>query len=300
MNGGGILEDFKNAFNRPQNALLQIIMINLIVFLVLLVLEVVLTLSGAANIHAMIVNQLTLPSSLDTFIFQPWTIFTYFFTHTGFFHILFNMLFLFWFGRIIAEYLGSDRVLSLYILGGLAGGIFYILIYNILPFFADQVAHAKMLGASAGVYAVVVGAATLYPNYTFFLLLIGPVRIKYIALFYVIVSFAGTTGMNAGGNLAHLGGALLGYMFIRQIQKGNDLGAPVIKSLDFLQSFFVRKPHIKVTYSSKAGPKKPVKPAKGQTKQEEIDIILDKISASGYESLSKEEKQKLFNASKNN
>lgn len=299
MNGGGILDDFKNAFNRPQNALMRIILINLIVFLVLLFLEVILTITGAEQIYAMIVNQLTLASSLGVFILQPWTLITYFFTHTGFFHVLFNLLWLYWFGKIIMEFLGSNRLLSLYVLGGIAGGLFYMLIYNILPFFASQVDYAKMLGASAGVFAVVVAAATLYPNYTFFLFLIGPVKIKYIALFYVIVSFAETTGSNAGGNLAHLGGALLGFLFIRQLQKGTDLGKPVIHTLDYIQSFFVSKPKIKVTYSRKPSAKAAPKTAhKPNSNQEEIDLILDKISESGYESLSKEEKQKLFNASK--
>jgi len=163
-----------------------------------------------------------------------------------------------------------------------------------------------MLGASASVYAVVVGAATFMPNYTFFLLLIGPVKIKYIAIFYVFLSFAQTIGDNAGGNLAHLGGALIGFIFITQLRKGNDWGAPVYATLTFFSKLFTRKPKIKVSHKRSASrpassssshrstaPKKEVNPD-----QKEIDAILDKISEKGYESLTKEEKQKLFNASK--
>src|SRR5690606_29429054 len=135
-----------------------------------------------------------------------WSIITYMFLHEGFFHILFNMLFLYWFGLLVNEYLGSRKLVNLYILGGLAGGLFFLLIYNIAPFFSDQVQGALMLGASAGVYAIVVGAATLTPNTSFHLILLGPVKIKYIAIFYVLVAFANSSGSNAGGELAHLGG----------------------------------------------------------------------------------------------
>src|SRR5690606_741350 len=225
----------KHAFKRPDNGLMQLLVINLVVFVVLLVLEVILTLSGYKSLYEVILLQLMMPSNVETFITRPWTLFTYFFTHTGFFHILFNMLFLYWFGRLIAEYLGNKKVVSLYILGGIAGGLFFMLIYNILPYFQDRVATSAMLGASAGVFAVTVGAATLMPNYTFVLFLIGPVKIKYIAVFYVFVSFVQTIGNNAGGELAHLGGALVGYVFIRQLQGGTDWGKPVWAVLDFFK-----------------------------------------------------------------
>ena len=294
----GILEEFKNAFNKPNNELIQIILINVSIFVLLKIIQVLLTLSGAQDIYYLILNQLMLPSSLHGLIFKPWTMVTYFFTHEGFFHIIFNMLFLYWFGKLIVEYMGSKKLVSLYIIGGLAGGIFFIIIYNLLPVFQDRVTTSVMLGASAGVFAVVVGAATLMPNFTFFLLLLGPVRIKYIALFYVFLSFAQTIGANAGGELAHLGGAFIGYIYIRQLQKGNDIGTWVIVSLQYLQSFFVRRSKIKVTHKSSGRMSTRTKQTMTSTRQEEIDAILDKISQSGYESLSKEEKQKLFNASK--
>lgn len=306
MMNNSFLDDFKNAWNRPNNALVQIIILNVIVFMTLLVLKVFLVIGGGEDLYRAILTRLMLPADLGKFIVQPWTILTYFFTHEGFFHIIFNMLFLYWFGRIITEFLGSNRVISLYVMGGIAGGLFYMLIYNLIPFYQGQVAGSLMLGASAGVYAIVVGAATFMPNYTFFLLFLGPVRIKYIALFYVILSFANTVGSNAGGELAHLAGAGLGFLYITQLKSGNDFGVWVINVMDFFKSFFVSKPKIKVTHRSEKGKSsaRGKKSSSGAAKsgsdinQDEIDAILDKISQSGYESLSKEEKQKLFNASK--
>ncbi len=298
-----ILDDFKNAWNKPDNGLMQIILINLIIFISLIVLRVLMILSGFEDVYSFIITKLMLPASLNEFITQPWTIFTYFFTHEGFFHIIFNMLFLYWFGKLIVEYLGNDRAVSLYILGGLAGGLFYMLMYNLIPFYQTRIPGSLMLGASAGVYAIVVGAATFMPNYTFYLLLIGPVKIKYIAFFYVLLSFSQTIGSNAGGELAHLAGALIGYLFITQLRRGSDWGEPIINFLNYIKSFFVRQPKIKVTHRSKTPSKNPYSTRKekkaAKTEQEEIDAILDKISQSGYESLTKEEKQKLFNASKN-
>ncbi len=217
----------------------------------------ILTLSGHGNWYQEIVSQLSLPASLNALLYKPWTLVTYFFTHVRFFHILFNMLFLYWFGMILMEFLGSEKLVNLYVLGGLAGGVLYILIYNLVPYFNDRVAIAQMMGASAGVYAVVVGAATFMPNYSISLILLGPVRIKYIAIFYVIVSFAGAAGPNAGGDIAHLAGAALGFVFIKQLQRGNDWGKPVSSFLLFVKSFFVKQPKVRVSHrSTTAGSRK--------------------------------------------
>jgi membrane associated rhomboid family serine protease len=303
-------EEFKNAFKKSNNGLIQLILINGIVFFVLRVLEVILTLTGFINdptvYHQTYLNILGLPSDLGQLLLRPWTFITTFFTHYGFFHILFNMLFLYWFGRLVLDYLGNGRLISLYILGGLAGGILYILIYNLSPLFVAEVGRSSLIGASASVFAIVVGAATLMPDHQFYLLLLGPVRIKYIAIFYVGMSFFGAIGSNAGGDIAHLGGALLGFIYIKQLQKGNDLGSWVQSGLDFFRSFFVR-PKVKVTHRNTARSRSKTRASQrskattsgsSAVPQEEIDAILDKISAKGYESLTKEEKQKLFNASR--
>ena len=304
--GSGLLDEFKHAFDRPDNGLVQIILINIVVYVGLIFLRVILTFSGVGGVYDQFMQWIMLPAAIPEFLTKPWTIITYFFLHERIFHILFNMLFLYWFGKIIKEFLGGSKVVNLYVLGGLAGGIFYILIYNTIPLFAERIDSSMMLGASAGVFAVVVGAATFMPNYTIFLMFIGPVRIKYIALFYVILAFAQSTGANAGGELAHLGGAAIGFLYIKQLQKGKDWGKWLHSFFAFVKSFFKSQPKVKVSYRKTAKTKSAPKDTKSSSKtksidstsQEEIDTILDKISQSGYESLSKEEKQKLFNASK--
>lgn len=302
MNNAGIFDDFKNAWDKPNNGLVQIILINVIVFVALILLKVILVISGFSDLYEKILSYIMLPADFTTFIFQPWSIITYFFTHEGFLHIIFNMLFLYWFGRLIMDFLGNDRLISLYVIGGIIGGLFYMLIYNIIPFYADRVDGSLMLGASAGVFAVVVGAATFMPNHTFFLLFLGPVRIKYIAFFYVLLSLSRTIGSNAGGELAHIGGAVVGFFFIKQLQQGNDLGTSVIQVIDWFKNLFKPSPKIKVTHrgnaKTKASSKKASTAKASKTEQEEIDAILDKISEKGYDSLTKDEKQKLFNASK--
>jgi len=298
MYGNSILDDFKNAFNRPNNGLIRIILINIIVFVAVRLVAVPFWLTGFnyESIRHTIDSWLVLPSSLQEFIIKPWTLVTYFFMHSGFLHIIFNMLFLYWFGRIIKEFLGNEKVVNLYVLGGLAGGLFYMVIYNVLPIFSEAVNFSYLIGASAGVYAVVVGAATFMPDYSFSLLLIGPVRIKYIALFYVVLSIIQMPQGNAGGELAHLAGAAIGFIFIKQLQRGNDMGKPINQFFRFIKSFFKKQPKVKVSYTN--SDRRTATRKQYKSNQEEIDAILDKISESGYDSLTKEEKQKLFEASK--
>ncbi|TRX49827.1 rhomboid family intramembrane serine protease [Fulvivirga sp. M361] len=310
MYGGGIKEDFKNAFKRPNSAHTQLIIINVVVFLFLAITWVFSSWFGFPEAFSFIYDQFTIPPSFAEFVTRPWTLFTYAFAHSleGIFHILFNMLIFYWFAKLVIEYLGSDKVISLYVLGALAGGIAYLLVYNLVPFYVERSDFSGMVGASAAVYAVVVAAATLMPNYTFFLLFLGPVKIKYIAAFYIVLSFLGSVGANAGGNVAHLGGALMGFIYIKQLQGGTDWGRWVISVMDFVKSFFVKRSNIKVSYkrqsahTGKTQKKTASKSAGGNSasdaSQDEIDAILDKISERGYESLTKEEKQKLFNASK--
>lgn len=307
MYGNSILDDFKFAWQKPNNAPAQLIIINVVVYLLLAVIMVISRLGGFEPMFEAIYRQFSIPPLFGDFITRPWTLLTYAFSHSlnGFFHILFNMLVFYWFSKLILEFLGNKRVISLYVLGALTGGIAYLLAYNLIPFYQG---HAEvvpgMVGASAAVYATVVAAAVFMPNYTFYLLFLGPVRIKYIAAFYVVISFLGTTGGNAGGNIAHLGGALVGWLFINQLKSGNDIGSWVISSMNFITSFFVHQPKIKVTHrgtpdgNKQKNRKSEINKNISATDQDEIDAILDKISQSGYESLSKEEKQKLFNASK--
>lgn len=291
---GSIKDDFKYVWTKPNNAVAQIILINVIVFVV----TGLLFLFGFDSFSR---DWFGLPARVDLIVSKIWTIVTYMFVHDGFRHILWNMLILYWFGKLIQEFLGSAKVIGLYVMGGLTGAVAYILAYNLLPGFEEYLEVANLVGASAGVFAIVIGAAVFMPNYTMFLMFIGPVKIKYIALVVVFLFLLGTRGANAGGEFAHLGGALMGWIYTMQVRKGNDPGAWVISSLNFIRSLFKPQPKIKVTHRSESKSSSS-KSAKGKradgTTQEEIDAILDKISQNGYESLSKEEKQKLFNASK--
>lgn len=297
-----MFEEFKNAFQRYNNGHVQLIIINLAVFVIMGVIMVITKISGLGELWSVIHEQFSIPARFSEFITRPWTILTYMFMHdlSGILHILFNMLIMYWFGRLFVEYLGSDKLIAVYLLGGIAGGVAYLLAYNTIPFFVEHAQNFRigMVGASASVNAIVVATATLIPNYTFFLLFIGPVRIKYIAGIIVFLSFLGTVGDNAGGNIAHLGGALMGFIYMKQLHAGVNWGGWITITLDWFKDLFKEKPKVKVSYRKERGSTKPPAAEKGAYTQEEIDRILDKISEGGYESLTKDEKEKLFNASK--
>lgn len=297
-----MFEEFKNAFQRYNNGHVQLIIINLAVFVVMGVIMVITRIGELDGLWSVIHEQFQIPARFSEFITRPWTLLTYMFMHdlSGILHILFNMLIMYWFGRLFVEYLGSDKLIAVYLLGGIAGGVLYLLAYNTVPFFVAQSEAYRigMVGASASVNAIVVATATLLPNYTFFLLFIGPVRIKYIAAVFVFLSFLGSVGNNAGGNIAHLGGALMGFIYMKQLQSGINWGGWITVTLDWFKELFKEKPRVKVSYrKERPAPTHSAPPEKGYT-QEEIDRILDKISEGGYESLTKDEKEKLFNASK--
>ena len=297
-----ITQDIRAAFSRRDNALTQLILINALVWAVLIVFQAVLFLAQSRGIYTVVMRFLALSSDGGVLLRHPWTVLTYAFVHEGFLHILFNMLNLYWFGQIIREYLGDRRLVSLYVLGALAGAVLFLLTYNFLPALQPLVGQ-PVLGASAAVTAIIVAAATLLPDYTFMLFILGPVKIKWIALVVVLISIAGINGGNAGGEITHLGGALLGFIFIKQLNgSGRDLGQPVIATGTWLGRLFERRPAMQVTHRSSAAssggrPAPAGKAAPSATAPEEVDSILEKISRSGYESLSKDEKQKLFRAS---
>lgn len=285
-----IREDITAQFKKQDNALIKIILIS-IFFYVVDCLFWLISQFSSSQLWSTFYTWRALPSSLTDVIVKPWTVLTYGFTHDipSPLHIFFNMLGLFWFGGLIQEYINSRRLVSIFILGIITGAVAFLLFFNFIPPFNQQSAY--LVGSSAGLFAVIVAAATLLPEYRFNLLFIGPVKIVYIALFYIFLSLIGTAQHNAGGNLAHLGGALLGFTYIKLLRKGYDLGKPIQRILSW-KFFSFRRNKIKVAYRSHG----PIHP-EGFPNQDEIDFILDKISRSGYESLSKEEKDKLFKAS---
>lgn len=304
-----ILNDFKLAF-RSGNILYQIIVINVVVFISLLLAQIFLFFGSQDSAWAFVQSLFEFNPRPEVFITRPWTLLSYGFTHYGIFHILFNMLVLYWFGKIITDLLGQNKLLGLYLWGIISGAALYFILYNLLPRAAILGgANPQMIGASAGVFAVMVGAATFQPNISFRLMFIGEVKIKYIAAFYIVLSLVGVTGGNSGGEIAHIGGAMIGFVMMKQLQQGNDWSKPFVKLILWVKSFFVRQSKIKVSYkneerfgSTKTSSKSRTTSKKSatlgkETSQAEIDAILDKISDKGYDALSKEEKQKLFNAS---
>lgn len=300
-----MLDDFKRAFQRHNNAHVQLIIINVVILLAMGVLLVIAKIGNFPPLFTTVYKQFTLPSDLSEFVIRPWSLITYCFAHyfnfyeadiNGILHIFFNMLTFYWFARLFVEYLGSDKLIAVYVLGGLSGGLLYLLLYNTVPYYMAQ--YSVLVGSSASVYAVVVAAATLLPDYTFFLLFLGPVRIKYIAAVFVALSFIASVGSNAGGNVAHLGGALIGFVYIKQLQNGSNWGLWITMFLDWIKGLFKPRPKVKVSYrrNDKSG-KSSKKSSPDKVSQDEIDAILDKISEGGYDSLTREEKEKLFNAS---
>lgn len=289
-----MFDEFKSAFSRPNNGLAQLIVINVAIYFAMLLLWLVLW--GNDSIFLAIYEQFAIPPVFREFITRPWTLVTYMFTHSmlDVWHILMNMLFLYWFGKLFVEYLGSDKLIALYVLGGLVGGASFLALHS---FFPEFVGDRGMVGASGAIFAIVVATAVLLPDYTFYLLLIGPVKIKYIALFYVVLSVITLRqGVNVGGNIAHLGGAMIGFVYIKQLKVGVNWGGWVTSTLSWIKELFSPRRTVKVTYRKDTPQKRPT--ATSGISQQEIDAILDKISEGGYESLSKDEREKLFKASK--
>ncbi|MCO5937296.1 rhomboid family intramembrane serine protease [Mucilaginibacter sp. RB4R14] len=288
-------KDIQYKLLKSGNKLSLLIGINVIVYLainIFAVFEQLFRGFGNSIILSYTNEFLLLPAYLPKLAVRFWTPFTYMFMHAGVFHILFNMLWLYWMGQIFEEYLGNKRTIGLYIIGGLAGGLLFVACYNIIPAFTsiNAAANGVIVGASASVMAIVVATATLLPNYTISLILIGPVKLKWLVLFYVVIDFLGVAGSNAGGEIAHLGGALFGFIYIKQLQKGRDW-------IGGINKLFEPKPQMKIVNNGVGSTQRK---ASGKPKQEDVDRILDKISGSGYDSLTKQEKETLFSASNNN
>lgn len=290
-----IADEIKTSFQKG-SMLTKLIYINLAVFVAVKLVQVAFFLFSTSQAGTFfLIDWLAVPASFDGLLLRPWTVFTYMFLHEGFLHILFNILWLYWFGRIFLEYLDENKLLGVYILGGLAGAALYIFAFNLFPAFAQVLPVSRALGASAAVLAVVISISVYVPNYTINLIFIGPVRLKYIAAFMIVLDLISIAGSNAGGHIAHLGGALFGWLFIRQYRKGRDLTRG-INILFFKISSWLkpagklkveyRKPHTDYEYNRQKA-----------RRQQQIDEILDKISKSGYDSLSKEEKEILFKVS---
>jgi len=238
------------------------------------------------------------PASIPKLILRPWTIITYMFVQEGFWHLFFNMIWLYWFGKIFVEFMPGRKIYLLYLVGGISGAFTFILAYNVFPVFHDSLNLSTTIGASASVLAITVATAVLVPDYTVNLLFIGPVKIKYIAVFTVILDVLMIRSGNAGGHFAHIGGAISGALFILFIRKDVAQRLGLIRLKKMLSDPFKRKKLQKVHSKGRPFTDEEYNQQK-VLKQKKIDQILDKISRSGYSSLSSEEKEILFNSSKN-
>ncbi|MBK9636649.1 MAG: rhomboid family intramembrane serine protease [Bacteroidetes bacterium] len=287
------LDNIKSKFGAA-TSLYRLLIVNIGLFLALMILRTFLFILGSDFvIFDFLVEKLSMPASFSQLIFQPWSVVTYMFLHIDFMHILFNMLILYWTGSLFSEYLGNEKLWTTYVLGAITGGLAYLIMFNLSPAFSHQINHSHLMGASAGVIAVMVGIATLLPDYTVQLILIGPVKLKYVALVSILIYFISIPLGNAGGQIAHLGGALFGYIMIKQLKKGNDITSWLSNLFKKRSS---RKSKMTVVRSGKPIPDTVYVEA-AISKQEAIDKVLDKINKSGFDSLSKEEKEILYNAS---
>jgi membrane associated rhomboid family serine protease len=290
----GIWDDIKSTFRNGSN-LTRLIYINIAVFVLLTIAAVVGVLLNNPEISDKALDIFSVPASLKALLVRPWTLITYMFTHKDIWHILFNMLWLYSFGRIFLEYLDQRKLVAVYLLGGISGALTYILSFNIFPAFSGVIANSVAIGASASVMAVVIAIAAYVPDYTVQLFLFGRIKIKYLALGIFVLTSILDFSVNSGGKLAHIGGALFGYLYTINLRRGHDMGKGFNRILDFFATLFKPRKKLKVTHKRVATEYEYNKIKVEH--QKSINRILDKISKGGYDSLTKEEKETLFNES---
>ena len=299
-----IAQDVKQQFAFG-NRITRLIIFNAAVFVVVNLVSLFYTISSGFNPGGgsnAFLKYLALSADLSFDFAHPWVFLTHMFLHVGFFHFLFNMLFLFWFGRILGDFLGDHRIYPVYLLSGITGAIVFLI--------AAPFSHAAMAyGASAAVMGIVAAAGTIAPDFNMRLMFIGNVRLKYIVLVLIGLDvFALGSMANFGGHIAHLGGALFGFIFVSMLQRGSDISEPVNKLFGWLQSLVSNEPGSRNKKKKSPMFARHIRQNKGQHSsdrsrkqndhQEQLDVILEKIKVAGYESLTTEEKEFLFQASK--
>ncbi|WP_405398084.1 rhomboid family intramembrane serine protease [Maribacter sp. Asnod2-G09] len=289
--------DLKYQFSRL-NIAEKLIAVNVVVFIVNALIPFLLGLQKDT-----IAQWFELPNDIVDIAFQPWSIVTYSFFHGGIGHLFWNMLMIYFVGRIFLNLFDAKRFLNVYILGVILGGLFFVLGYNIFPAFFDT--NASLIGASAGASAVLIFICTYLPNQEVRVIFFN-VKLWMVGAVLVLSDLIQLPMSNSGGHLAHLGGAFLGYLYASQLTKGNDIGSGFSKFMDSIANLFKvseKKAPMKTVYKNKSATRSNSNSAVDydkKTHQKKIDAILDKISKSGYESLSKAEKDFLFKAGKEN
>ncbi|HOU29913.1 MAG TPA: rhomboid family intramembrane serine protease [Bacteroidales bacterium] len=288
--------DIRSTF-RHGTSLTRLIILNIAVFLAISVIGIIGFLLANPEISDYTIRLFSVPSSFKYFILRPWTVITYMFTHKDLLHIAVNMLWLYWFGKIFLDYLDQKKLVAVYLLGGITGALLYVISYNIFPAFSEFAGSSiPLLGASAAVMAVVVAISVYVPDYTVFLFLLGRIKIKYIALVIFILTSIVDFQANSGGKLAHIGGAIFGYIYTVYYRKGKDLGKWLNRIIDFFVTFLKPRKKLKVTYKKRVTDDYEYNRIKAE-RQARINEILDKISKGGYDSLTREEKDFLFRES---
>ena len=297
-----------NFFTRlwKSNVVGQFICINLAVYIIAVFIDVFSLFFNNPSWGVEWVSLFGLPASPLSILYRPWTLLTYMFLHTELWHILWNMLALYAFGKIFLNFYSVRHFVGIYVLGGLFGGILFVVAFNVFPYFAPFVNGAPLVGASAAVLAIVAASAVRSPNYRVVLFLFGSVRLSTIAWVTFLLSFLMLTGDNPGGNFAHLGGMFAGWLVAFLLNKGYDLTNVVNRPLDLLSRIFKKRPRTKKKTGfkfSRGGGSATKRSddyaynARKKADEAEVDKILEKIKKGGYASLSEAEKKRLFEAS---
>ena len=302
-----IFDDLKNYF-RSGNMISRLIIINAIVFLAIIFVKIGLMSTGenySTNL-AIFTKYLAWNSDLIFNLKHPWVIVTHAFTHFGLFHFIFNMLFLYWFGRIVGDLIGDEKILPLYILG-IIGGVIVLSIFNLVIG-----ANSVGFGASAAVWALILAAGFISPDYQMHLILIGSVKLKFIILGLIVINLLAFSNMqNMGGQMAHLGGGAIGALFVVMLRNGSDWSIPINRTIDKITGIFESKEYsrsrvkspLKVSFKADDGGRArhmSDDSFEQQSSANRLDEILDKIKDKGIKSLSPEEKQFLDQQSKKN
>lgn len=280
-------------FSLPKNStLVNLIYINIGVFLAAKLIGIVCTLFNLNSFSAL--SYLHLTAQINLLLKQPWSVLTYMFLHTDFFHLFFNMICLYGFGKLFLNYFSQKQLVGLYLLGGLGAGICFIAAYNIFPYFENAVNKSFLLGASGSIMAIILAIALYIPNFEIQLLFIGKIKLKWIAMTMILISVFNTTSSNAGGEFAHIGGALIGIIYMYLYKKGKDIVSPINKLIDKITTLCKPKPKIKFSKQPKSDA---FYNQQRKNDQQTLDTILDKVKKSGYSSLSDKEKKQLFDTS---
>lgn len=288
-----MLKDLKRDFFDNANIVTRLISINIVIYILFYGAIIIPTWFGLIQYGSSIelgFDLFSVPLTFQEFIYRPWTIITYQFIHGDIMHILMNLLILYWFGQMLINFLNKKQILGIYLTGGIAGGLIYLIAMTFLPVFQGRVSLG-MVGASASIMAILFAMATLRPSMEVKPIFFPPIQLKYIALALLIIDYLGTVQTNAGGAFAHIGGASFGVLYIKQLQQGRDLG----KWTYFIGDLFKKrsKTKMKIVHKSKTSVGK-----KFQNQEDKLNHILDKISQSGYGSLTSDEKDFLNKTSK--